>query len=139
MGFVTFSRSVENWWGNPYISQLMKYAIGWESNGKSTHTMGKVWVSIFQTFSIPWVLLQFPIVWETDGKNHAFSIWWSIPQDWNLLGKKHLYDGKSMSINFPDLSHTMGFVAFSHTVGNRWETPCISQMMTLVSFFLCIL
>ena len=45
------------------------------------------------------------------------------------MGKKHPYYGKSMRINFPDFSHTMGFVAFSHTVGNLWENPCISRMM----------
>ena len=27
------------------------------------------------------------------------------------------------------LPHTMGFVAFSCTMGNWWENPCISQMM----------
>ena len=34
MGFVTFSRTVENLWGNPYISHMLKYTIGWESDGK---------------------------------------------------------------------------------------------------------
>ena len=63
--------------------------------------MGKVWVSISQTFPIPWVLLHFPLIWETDGETHAFSKWWSIPQDGNLMGKKQPYYGKSMSTNFP--------------------------------------
>ena len=45
------------------------------------------------------------------------------------MGKKHPYYGKSMSINFPDFPHTMGFVAFSHTVGNLWGNPCISHML----------
>ena len=34
MGFVAFSRTMRNWWGNPCISHIMKYIIGWESNGK---------------------------------------------------------------------------------------------------------
>ena len=32
--FVAFSRTMRNWWGNPCISHMMKYTIGWESNGK---------------------------------------------------------------------------------------------------------
>ena len=45
------------------------------------------------------------------------------------MGKKHPYYGKSMSISFPDFLHTMGFVAFSRTVGNLWGNPCISHML----------
>ena len=44
------------------------------------------------------------------------------------MGKEHPCYGKSMSINFPDFPHTMGFVAFSRTVGNSWEKPCITHM-----------
>ena len=33
------------------------------------------------------------------------------------MGKKHPYYGKSMSVNFPDFPHTIGFVAFkTHTI-----------------------
>ena len=45
------------------------------------------------------------------------------------MGKKHPYYGKSMSINFPDFPHTMGFAVFSRTVGNLWRNPCISRML----------
>ena len=83
MGFVAFSRTVGNLWGNPYISHMLKYTIGWESDGKK------------------------------------------VP-----------YYGKRMSIGSPDFPHTMGFVAFSRTVGNVWRNPCISHMMTSVNFFL---
>ena len=34
------------------------------------------------------------------------------------MGKEHPYYGKSMSTNFPDSPHTIGFVAFFRTVGN---------------------
>ena len=37
----------------------------------------------------------------------------SVPQDVNLIGKKHLYYGESMSTNFPGSPHTMGFVGFT--------------------------
>ena len=171
-----------------YAEVYHKMEIGWE---KSTHTMGKVWVSVSQTFPIPWVLLHFPVLWEIYGETHAFPICWSIPLDgnwmgkklpyyeknmvidfpdflrtmgfaafsctveslwgnpcishmlkytigWESYGKKHPYYRKSMSISFPDFPHTMGFVAFSGTVGNIWGNPCISHMMTSVNFFLCL-
>ena len=133
VGFIAFSRIMGNWWENPCISNMTKYIIGWESDGKevlilwekydyqfprfspynrfccifpyygklmgkpmhfpydevyhrmgirwekSTHTMGKVWLPISQVFPIQWVLLHFPLLWEIDGKTHAFPIWWSIP------------------------------------------------------------
>ena len=37
MGFVAFfpcPHHMENWWGNTCISHMVKYTIGWESNGK---------------------------------------------------------------------------------------------------------
>ena len=133
MGFLSFSCTVGNLWGNPCISHMLKYTIRWEPNGKkasilwekygyqfsrlspyhgfrcnfpycgnviakpmhfpyaevfhrmgirwkkSTHTMGKVWVSVSQTFPIPWVLLHFTVLWEIYGETHAFPICWSIP------------------------------------------------------------
>ena len=150
-----FPRTIGNWWENPRISHMMKYTIGWESNGKkvpilweksdyqfprfspydgfccifpyygklmgkpmhfpydevyhrmgirwekTTLTMGEVWLPISQVFPIQWVLLHFPVLWEIDGKTHAFSIWWSIPQDGNRMGKKYPYCGKSMITNLP--------------------------------------
>ena len=45
------------------------------------------------------------------------------------MGKKHPYYGKSMSSNFPGPLHTIGFVAFFHTMGNSGENPCTSHMM----------
>ena len=35
-----------------------------------------------------------------------------MPQDANLIEKKHPYYGKSLIFNFPDFPHIMGFVAF---------------------------
>ena len=57
----------------PYVEVYHRMGIGWE---KSTHTMGKVWVSVSQTFPIPWVLLHFPVLGEIYGETHAFPIWW---------------------------------------------------------------
>ena len=73
-GFVVFSHTLRNCWGNPCISHMLKYILGWKSDGKKrTHTMVKVWVPISQTFPIPWVLLHFPILWKFMGKPTYFS------------------------------------------------------------------
>ena len=111
---------------SPYDEVYHKMGIGWE---KSTHTMGKVWVSVSQTFPIPWVLLHFTILWEIYGETHAFPICYIIPLDGTWMGKKHPYYGKSMVINFPDFLRTMGFAAFSCTVENLWGNPYISHML----------
>ena len=34
MDFATFSYTMGNSWGNPSVSHIMKYTIGWESKGK---------------------------------------------------------------------------------------------------------
>ena len=110
----------------PYDELYRRMEIVWR---KITHTMGKLWVPISQVHPLHRILLHFPVLWEIDGETHAFPIWWSIPQDENLMGEKHPYYGKNMSISFPDFPHTMGFVAFSHIVGNLWGNPCISHML----------
>ena len=77
ISFVAFSHTVGNLWRNSCISHMLKYTRGWESNWKkSTHTMGKVWVSISQTFPIPLVLLYFPVLWEIYGETHTIPTWW---------------------------------------------------------------
>ena len=55
------------------------------------------------------------------------------------MRKKYPYYGKNMIINFPGFSHTMGFVAFSHAMGNWRENTSISQklieeMVSLVAY-----
>ena len=80
-------------WESPYICHVMKYTIGSESNGKSTHAMGKSMSinfsgfqytmgflgyyrePIFHTFSIRWVRLSFPMLWEINEKTHSFPMW----------------------------------------------------------------
>ena len=57
----------------PFFEVYHRMGIVW---GKTTHTMGKVWVSISQTFPIPCVLLHFPVLWEIYGETHAFPLWW---------------------------------------------------------------
>ena len=75
---------------------------------KRSHTMGKVWVPISQAF--PCVLSHFPMLWEIDGETRAFLIWWSIPQDENLMEKS------------------------THTMEKVWEL--ISQALPIRQFLL---
>ena len=107
--------------------------------GKKYPYYGKSMITNFPGFLIRWVLLHFPILWEIDGKTHAFSIWWSIPQHAGIGWEKSthiIYYGKSMITNFPGSPHKMGFVAFSHAMGNWWENPYISHTIRFVNFFL---
>ena len=122
MSFVAFSCTMRSWWENPCISHMLKYTIGWESDGKkapiiweryeyrfprlspyhgfccifpycgklmakpihfpyaevynkmgigwekSTHTMGKVWLSIYQTFPYHGFCCIFPYYEKFMGK-----------------------------------------------------------------------
>ena len=47
------------------------------------------------------------------------------------MAKKHPYYGKSITIDFPDFLHTMGFVIFFRTEENLWGNPCISHMLNI--------
>ena len=57
----------------PYDEVYHRIRIEWE---KSTHTMRIVWVPISLILPIQWGLSHLPIIWEVDGKTHAFPIWW---------------------------------------------------------------
>ena len=50
-GFVAFSFTVGNLWGNPCISHMMKYTIGWESNGKKAPILWEKYEYQFPRFS----------------------------------------------------------------------------------------
>ena len=52
------------------------------------------------------------------GKPMHFPYDGGIPQGGNQMGKNYPYHGKFMITNFPGFPHTMGFVAFSRTMGN---------------------
>ena len=78
------AHTIKNWWGNPCISHVMKYTVGWESHGrKSTHIMGNLWVPISQVLPIRWVLLHLPyhgkLMWKPMHFPHSdigsFFLW----------------------------------------------------------------
>ena len=92
MGFVAFSRTMGNWWENACISHMMKYTIGWKSDGKKKypyygkslisnfpgfrHTMG--FVAISRTMRNWWEnacishMMKYTIGWESDRKKVSY-------------------------------------------------------------------
>ena len=84
-----------------------RVVIQWE---KRTFTVGKVWVTISQVLSHTVGFLDFIELWKIDGETDAFSIWWSIPQNGNLMAKR------------------------THTMEKVWEP--ISQAFTIRGFLL---
>ena len=125
LDFTLFSNAMGNWRGNPCISHIIKYTIGCKSNGKRTsilwekyeyqfprfptyHGFYKIFLRAnLPRFSIRWVFLSFAMLWESDEKNHAFPIWWSIPKDGNLMESPILW--KKYWIQFPRPSQFNGF------------------------------
>ena len=96
------------------------------------HTMGFVgffWEPASQAFPIRLVFLSSPKLLEIDEKTHAFPIWWSAPQDGNLMEKITHTMRKAWVTIFQVLPHTMGLTVFSHVMGNWWENTCISHLM----------
>ena len=129
-GFVALSRTMRNWWGNPCISHMMKYTIGWESNGKKAPILWEKY-----EYQFPWLspYHEFCCIFPYCGKFMRKPMHFPYAEVYHRMGirweKKHPYYRKSMSISFPDFPHTMGFVAFSLTVGNLWGNPYLSHMM----------
>ena len=107
MDFTAFSHAMENWLGNPCISHIIMNiimnTIECESNWKKAPIQWGEYEYQFPRFStydgfcsiFPEITfsgfshsMDFPAIsnplgnwWET----HAFPIWWSIPQDGNLM------------------------------------------------------
>ena len=120
----------------PCISHIMKYTTGWESNWKKAPILCEKYEYQFprffrcdgswgfshglisKAFSTRRVFLTFPKLWKGDEKTHAFPIWWSIPQDGNLIEKKYPFYWKCVGTNFPGFPYSMGFAVFSDTFEN---------------------
>ena len=97
----------------------------------SPYTMGFVGFfrePISQAFPIRWVFLPFPMLWETDEKNHAFPVWWRVPLDWSLMEKSTHFKEKvwePISQAFPIRWVSMTFLILWEI---WWESPCISHV-----------
>ena len=141
--FLLFPHTFGNWQENPCISLMMKYATGWQSNGKKHLLYGK---SMGTNFSDIPDSMGFSILWGIRWENPFISHVMKCTIRWESNGKKHPYCGKIMRTNFPGSPHTMGFLgyywepifqtfphsmgltAFSNVMGNEWENTCISHV-----------
>ena len=95
--FVAFSRTMRNWCGNPCISQMMKYIIGWQSNGKKA-----------------------PILCEKhENQFHWHSQYHGFCCIFPYCGK---FIGKPMHFPYAEVYHRMGtgWEKSTHTMGKIW-------------------
>ena len=102
----------------------MTFSIRWESNGKRKRPYYGKSISTNFPISLPYhgFSLGFLVLWEIEGKTHAFPIWWS-----GSNGKIHSYYGKSMGTNFPGFPHLRVSLHFPYMT-NRRENTCIFHM-----------
>ena len=130
MGFVAFSRAMENWWGNLCISQMLKYTIKWESYGKNHPYNGK---SVSMNFPGSPHMMGF-VAFSRTMKN-----WWGNPCisqmmkytiKWKSYGEKAPILWEKYEYRFPRLSPYHGF-CISNGFCNH---PCISHMTTWLNF-----
>ena len=97
MGFLSFSCTVGNLWGNPCISHMLKYTIGWELDGKKA-----------------------PILWENYGYRFPrLSTCHGFCCIFLYCGK---FVGKPMHFTYAEVYHSMGIVweKSTHTIGKVW-------------------
>ena len=122
-----------NWRENSYISHIMKYTTGWQSNGKNHPFYGKSMGTNFPGIphSMGFTMLR-EIWWENPCISHVIKYtigWESNGKKSPILWEKYeyqfprfsTYNGFSRILpgtNFPDFPHSMGLAVFSHVVGN---------------------
>ena len=127
--FAALSRTMRNWWGNTCISDILKYTIGWELDGKKTPILWEKYHYRFPRFS-PYH--GFCCIFLYSGKFMGKPMHFPYAEVYQGMGigweKKHPYYGKSLSINFPDVPHTVSFVAFSRKCKCKGN-PYISHML----------
>ena len=134
---------MENWWGNPCISHIIKYTIECESNGKKAPILWEKYEYQFPRFSTYNGFLkdifgnQFPRLSPFDGFGCLFPCYGKLMRKhmyfafdeayhikWESNDKKKCwYYRKSMSTSCPGSPHSMGFVTFSCSMGNWWGNP----------------
>ena len=108
MGFVAFSRAMGNWWENPCISHVLKYIIGWESDGKKVPILLEKYDYQFPRFSpyngfcyiFPYYgkLMGKPMRFPYDEVYHKMGIGWekithTMGKVWLPISQFSLYDG----------------------------------------------
>ena len=83
---------------------------------------------ISQVFPIRRVFLPFPMLWEIDEKTLTFPLWWSIPQDGNIMGKS----AHSMEKVWEPFSQVLPIRWVSLTFLMLWENWCENSCISHV-------
>ena len=115
MGFVAFSRTVRNLWGNPCIFHMLKYTIGWELDGKKAPTpwekYGYRMVIDFSDFPHTMGFVQFSCTVGNLQGNPCIShmLFPKYTIRWESNGKKAPILWEKYEYQFPRLSPYHGF------------------------------
>ena len=116
-GFIVFSQYMGNWWENPCISHVMKYTIGWETDGKKGPILREKYEYQFHSFPHTMGFIAFSQYMGNWWENPCISHVMKYTIGWESDGKKYPHYGKYISTNFAGFPHTMGFVALSQCYG----------------------
>ena len=109
VSFVAFSRTMRNWWGNPCISHIMKYTIGWESDGKKAPILWKKYEYQFHRLS-PYH--GFCCIFAYCGKFMEKPMHFSYNEVYHRMGiewEKSTHTMKKVWVSIPRLSPYYGF------------------------------
>ena len=151
-GFCCIFQAIGNWWEKPCISYVVKYKIGWESNGRKFPILwGKYWyqfpnLSQFKGFhcivlyygKLMGKHMHFPynevhhrmeISWEKNTYT-VVKVWvpisYVLPIRWVLLRFSVLWEIDWKPMHFPcnEVYYSLGIrlEKFAHTMGKVWVT-----------------
>ena len=99
MDIAAISNAMGNWWGNLYISHVMKYITGWKSGWRIVPILWEKYEYQIPRFSLLFYCI-FPCYGKLMGKP-MHSQYTEYTTAWESNGKKHPYYGKSIRTNFP--------------------------------------
>ena len=109
MGFVAFSCTMGNWWGNPCFFHMMKYTIGGKSYGENPPIL---WESMSTNFPGSPHIIGFAALSRTMGNwwgNPCISHMMTYTIGWDLMGKKAPILWEKYEYQFLRLSSYNGF------------------------------
>ena len=89
-----------------------------------SHAMGQWWENPCISH-----IIKYTKGYESIGKK-APMLWEKYEYQFPMFSTYDRFCRIFPGTNFPSVSHSMDFPAFSHAMRNWWEYPCLSRMMT---------
>ena len=123
MSFVAFSRTMRNWWGNPCISHMLKYTIGWELDRKKAPIL---WEKYGYRFPRPSTYHGFCCIFPYCGKFMGKPIHFPHAEVYHRIGigwEKSTILWEKDEYRFPRLSPYHGFCCIFPYCGKFMEKP----------------